>query len=314
MMSEHDVSAPVLDFEQISLHREANDIGDDVLADIGREMKRALQNFGFFYGKNHGISMESISSLMASAADFFEEPEECKIRHLKGEKGEFGWVRMESEKSNPELAPDLKESFNYHPADERNGLLKAAFSGQCKSVYSLCCELSYRLTDALSIALGFEKGCLTEPYQNVGKKDNQTFLRSLIYPAIPLDRKIRPGQLRLGEHTDYGMVTFLFQDDVGGLDMDTPSKGYRPVSPIPGTIVVFVGIQIQRLTADVLSAPKHRIVLSENETEARKRRQSLAFLVRADDNFVVKCLDGSKKYQPVSSVDYLDGRQTEVIA
>ena len=30
---------------------------------------------------------------------------------------------------------------------------------------------------------------------------------------------VKPGQIRCGEHTDYGAVTLLFQDEIGGLEV-----------------------------------------------------------------------------------------------
>ena len=48
---------------------------------------------------------------------------------------------------------------------------------------------------------------------------NCTTLRLLNYPSITEDSDIKPGQIRCGEHTDYGSITLLFQDDMPGLEV-----------------------------------------------------------------------------------------------
>ena len=50
-------------------------------------------------------------------------------------------------------------------------------------------------------------------------RDNMTSLRLLHYPPLAQDTIIQPGQLRCGEHVDYGSVTLLFQDSIGGLQV-----------------------------------------------------------------------------------------------
>ena len=50
-----------------------------------------------------------------------------------------------------------------------------------------------------------------------GGKKNFTTLRLLYYP--PLTASVKPGQLRCGEHVDYGSVTLLFQPPTGGLQV-----------------------------------------------------------------------------------------------
>lgn len=48
---------------------------------------------------------------------------------------------------------------------------------------------------------------------------NATTLRLLHYPSIKKDSVIKPGQIRCGEHTDYGSITLLFQDEMPGLEV-----------------------------------------------------------------------------------------------
>ncbi|XP_077969927.1 uncharacterized protein LOC120331251 [Styela clava] len=48
---------------------------------------------------------------------------------------------------------------------------------------------------------------------------NLTTIRTHYYPGIPDKCSFEPGQVRLGEHTDFGSFTILFQDKVGGLQV-----------------------------------------------------------------------------------------------
>lgn len=54
----------------------------------------------------------------------------------------------------------------------------------------------------------------------LGAKHNFTTMRLLYYPPLPAEREIKPGQLRCGEHVDYGSITLLFQDPNGGLQVN----------------------------------------------------------------------------------------------
>ena len=52
-----------------------------------------------------------------------------------------------------------------------------------------------------------------------GHSENYTTMRLLYYPPLPTSSEIKPGQLRCGEHVDYGSITLLFQDPSGGLQV-----------------------------------------------------------------------------------------------
>ena len=53
----------------------------------------------------------------------------------------------------------------------------------------------------------------------LGSDHSYTTLRLLYYPPLPPDREIKPGQLRCGEHVDYGSITLLFREPGGGLQV-----------------------------------------------------------------------------------------------
>lgn len=54
---------------------------------------------------------------------------------------------------------------------------------------------------------------------SIGTSGNPTALRLLYYPPLPEESIIKPEQVRCGEHSDYGSITLLFQDSVGGLEV-----------------------------------------------------------------------------------------------
>lgn len=58
-------------------------------------------------------------------------------------------------------------------------------------------------------------------YEKMGTSSGGTQLRYNYYPMIADISKVKPGQVRCGEHTDYGGITLLIQDDVGGLEVRT---------------------------------------------------------------------------------------------
>ena len=81
-----------------------------------------------------------------------------------------------------------------------------------------------------------------------GAEKNGTILRTLNYPPLN-DNDIRPGVIRCGEHSDYGTITLLLQDDMGGLEVLSGSD-WIPAIPIPGTILVNLGDLMQFWTSD----------------------------------------------------------------
>lgn len=87
-------------------------------------------------------------------------------------------------------------------------------------------------------------------------------MRFNYYPQLEDTKQVKPGQLRCGEHTDYGALTLLFQDQCGGLEVLSPEGEYMPATPIEGSIIVNIADIMQRWTSDkLISAVRWQLLL-----------------------------------------------------
>jgi len=300
---------PVIDFSTCGLGVERHLLESEAMARAGEQIRSALSTSGFCYLRGHGIDQTAVDHYMDVSREFFQLPVKEKEKYARGTDTNFGWVALEREKLNPERPGDLKEAFNFDFLDDDSSKWpNKAFEVTSHDMFHGCWQLAYRVCDVLSVGLGLEEDFLRNAHKNIGKKGNYTTLRSSYYPPIPDDSSLKPGQIRLGEHSDYGTITLLFQDDVGGLEVDVPGVGFVPATPIPGTVIVNIGDMMQHWTADALKATKHRVLIPEAEIKKRTCRQSVAFFLQPDHDYIIECLDGSNKYEPISSLDYVNSK------
>jgi isopenicillin N synthase-like dioxygenase len=75
----------------------------------------------------------------------------------------------------------------------------------------------------------------------------------------------------VAEHTDYGLLTILHQDDAGGLEVHS-SSGWVDVEPVPGALVCNLGDMLERMTSGVYRSTPHRV-----RNTSDRDRVSLAF-------------------------------------
>ena len=106
-------------------------------------------------------------------------------------------------------------------------------------------------------------------------------------------------KMALGEHTDFGSVTVLF-NRLGGLQILPPnSDQWCYVKPLKGHCVVNLGDAMVKFTAGVLRSNIHRVVNPPGE-QGDSTRMSLVYFARPEDDVVLKVLVGS---------DLIDGKK-----
>ncbi len=63
----------------------------------------------------------------------------------------------------------------------------------------------------------------------------------------------------VGEHTDYGYLTLLLQDNSGGLQVKLADGSWIDAPPIPGSLVVNLGDALEHNTGCLIKATPHRV-------------------------------------------------------
>ena len=267
---------------------------------------------------------------------FFDLPQEVKdkVPHPpegwwhRGYSG-FGREKVTQMLFDPELKgdakkiPDVKESFEmgkennpkcpniWLPEEDLPGF--RAFFNQ---FYGIMNQLELEVFRALAIGMDIEEEFFVSYHQNA---DNQT--RILHYPPVSEDL-LRSGHAeRIGAHCDFGTITFLFQDQVGGLEIEDPHQPgvFRPVPYIPNTVLVNAGDFLQIWTNDILKSTSHRvqapsIVGGNGEGKIIPARYSIPYFCGPDTEKTMECApncygpDRPKKYGPTTVGQYIDAK------
>ncbi len=128
------------------------------------------------------------------------------------------------------------------------------------------------------------------------------WLRLLHYPPIP---KSSPNDLYgSAPHTDFGCLTILTQDDIGGLQVQTKNGDWIDVPKVEGSFVVNVGDMLNRLTNGILRSTPHRVI-----NKSGKERFSCPFFFDPHVNTNIQPLKGTgkPKFPPINFSEFLQG-------
>ncbi|MCX7596552.1 MAG: isopenicillin N synthase family oxygenase [Fischerella sp.] len=285
---------------------------------VAEQIYQACHEIGFMYLQNHGMSQNLIEQVFTQSKNFFNLPLEAKQQFAwSDEYSNQGYVGIERERLNPNKPGDLKEAFNVSKQDTKTFSafpslsVTASFPAspvQNPSIlafYQACTEVAERILQAFALALQLPE----DFFANNHNEQNHT-LRLLHYP--PIQQPPQPGQVRAGEHSDYGSITLLFQDEVGGLEVQTASGTWIAAPVIPGSVVVNTGDLMQRWTNDVFCSTKHRVMIPSND-RIMQSRYSVAFFCHPNDDTEIACLDSCQGehppiYPPILAGEYLLNR------
>jgi len=198
---------------------------DPITKDISKKIVNAFSEYGFIYIKGHNIPESTISSMFKTSEHFFKHESDLKNQFIRTTNDNWGYVpfRLETfEKSRPF---DLKECFNFflRPSpNEQLNIVSPSLVSESTNLFHVCKKLGHLLLKAINLGLNTDdkSNFLYNHHNDIGNySNNPTTLRLLYYPSIEDESFVQDRQLRCGEHSDYGTITLLFQDEAGGLQV-----------------------------------------------------------------------------------------------
>ena len=245
-------------------------VGDDSADRIDRvaaEIDAACRSLGFFRITGHGLDGDRMDELDRAARAFFEQPDSMKADIAMPRAGAAwrGWFPVGGEITSGH--PDRKEGLYVgvpHPPDHPRVLAGTPLHGP--NVFppgplgGLTTEwvgdlttLAAAVLRGIAVGLGLPAGWFADHLT----ADPTVLFRIFHYPALP-DNAESP-EWGVGEHTDYGLLTLLGQDDAGGLQVRTPDGRWLDVPAEPGVLVCNVGDMLDKLTEGRYRSTPHRV-------------------------------------------------------
>ncbi len=258
--------------------------GEAELDDLAREFYRVYSTVGFSYIVNHGVSDELIQRVFAASARFHGLPIEEKLK-VELDCNHRGYIPINTSTDvNSKLAevnhPNQSASFMVMREDDPDAAVVKAgcylagrnqwpellsFREEVMAYNNAMSALAQKLVRVVFRALGADT-------QVMNAFDTPTtWLRLLHYPSIGAQRDnsvedlASEGVYGSAPHTDFGCLTLLAQDEVGGLQVQAPAKegeagDWIDVPRIPGSFVVNVGDMLHRWSNGLLRSTPHRVI------------------------------------------------------
>jgi isopenicillin N synthase-like dioxygenase len=267
--------------------------------EVAWEIHKASRETGFFYVRNHGIDQALITDQFSWTRRFFDLSieEKCHI-HMRNSPTTMGYEPMGGQQSDSQDItalkgpPDLKESFycgtelpDDHPWAAKH--IRSfghnqwpdlpGFREQALQYWTASKRLADHLMCLIALSLEQPANWFARHFDMPGAP-----LRLIKYPPQP--RHTDFNQLGCGAHTDWGAITLLAQDEVGGLEVRNAAGEWIAAKPVPGTLVINLGDLLARWTNGIYNSNMHRV----KNNNASKDRYSIVFFYTARPDAVVE--------------------------
>jgi len=244
---------------------------------VAEALDVACRTQGFFRVTGHGIDPALFADLDRLARRFFAQSDQTKAEIAMAMAGPAwrGWFPVGAELTSGR--PDHKEGIYFGtelPNDDprvRAGIPlhgpnlfpdePAGLGAAVLAYLDAATRVGHAIMSGLAIALGLPRGWFAGDLT----ADPTVLFRIFHYPPEveapeggPHLTTPRAPAWGVAEHTDYGLLTLLAQDDRGGLEVRVDGR-WLPVPAEPSVLVCNLGDMLEALTAGRYRSTPHRV-------------------------------------------------------
>jgi len=312
---------PILSISQIGLLNEAQP-SLEAFKLCGGNLKRAFSSVGFIYIKDHGIDEKLIEKSMEASKNYFQLPQDVKESFPRDPLVQQGYVApgreiFDQKEDGSKAVHEVREAFEVTRISGPDAKFPDNEAPELRPCLTKLAQetktLAFRILKSLALGLGLDQDFFVLCHQEILGPKSISKLRSIYYPALSKIDLVS-GHVRCGEHSDYGTITFLYQDAMAGLEVRAIDNSWIKATPIPGSILINVGDLLEIYSNGLFPATLHRVVIPEEEVLQKKARQSIVFFLHPESSALVQPLiskgaqSKAQTYHPITALDHVNKR------
>jgi len=311
---------PIVDFSRF----------DSDLPGLAQEVKQVCESWGFLYLKNHGLDQSKIDRMFNISETFFKQtPREEKAStpwnsiYNAGYDAKTGTEKYFDETGAKDVtsAADEKEVFVIRKQKTYDQPMPPSLRQFNPEIQNFMAEthekIAVRMLACLGLGLGLTKDRLPQLHQH--ERPSSTTLRLIYYPALP---EGDDAPVRLGSHSDQGVITILFQNLIAGLQVRPPwytgkvsdDEKWLDAPVIPGAVLINIGETLTFFSGGRMKSTLHRVARSPRSEDQGQDRYSMAYFCHPNQDTLLEVLQGIEggvhREAPISCVT---GQQVKTV-
>lgn len=269
-------SAQSIDQDLIPVIDLSNRHDNQARPELARQLVTTAENSGFFYVTNHGIYSDLSDAAFQASRQFFALDQAVKAK-ITVDQNQRGWMAQglaslegstthdakevffwgyDIEPDDPDLQADIPMvSVNQWPDDD------APFLKQhLMPYYHAVLELGRDILSLLAEGMGQSSDFFAKAYEKPLGRGQLVY-----YPALDrADQQVE--RFGAAAHSDFGVLTILKQDDIGGLQIQSVDGNWIEAPPIADSFVCNIGDLLQMWTNNRLTSTIHRVINASSQS------------------------------------------------